>query len=176
MTRHRKIDTPANGIKQGNGDVNKSKSRPEPLKENKNKGPLRILMHNGALVAAKVSGDEHIKILNEGKLGENWVIKKKGIGSRPEAVGYADVEGIGIVRICIEITDGSFFRLASNTLREAGVSEDFVKKVGEIEIAMNAGEHDLVDELINGPLDPGPALGGIEDAFIRHRKKDKDSD
>jgi len=168
MRRQGKGERPENKEKKG-------KVNGKPLTDKmEKKGPLRVLMHGGAFVDARVSDGEYIKILDEGELGRKWKLKRKSLNSNPEAVGYADVKGMGTVKITIEITDCSFFRLASNTLREAGVSEDFVRKVGEIEVALKAGNHDLVDELCGLDLDPGPALGGIEGAFIR--KKDKDSE
>jgi len=149
-------------------------TKKKPLSEGiEKKGAVRHLIYNGAFLRCRITDSEYKEILEKGKLGEDFEIKRRGMVSNPVIIGKVKFEGMTDIEIELEISGDSF--RASNNLREAGVDEDVAIKVGQIEFALQAGNHELVDELIGlEDLDPGPALGGIEGAFTR--KKDKDSE
>lgn len=166
MSRQRKTSKPVKG-KSG------KKVNGEPLTDKMKENPVRTLIYNGAFFRDRTTDGEFGEILEKGKLGKDFEIKRRGMVSNPVIIGKVEFEGMKDIEIELEISGDSF--RASNTLREAGVDEDIAIKVGQIEFALQAGEHELVDELVGlGDLDPGPALGGIEGPFIENRKKDKE--
>jgi len=166
MTVQKKI-----GGSNGNSKKSNSKKK-KPLSEKiEKKGAVRTLIYNGAFFRDRITDGQYNELLEKGKLGEDFEIKRRGMVSNPVIIGKVEFEGINDIEIELEISGDSF--RASHILREAGVPEEVLIKVGQIEFALQAGEHELVDELCGLDLDPGPALGGIEGAFIRNRKKEK---
>jgi|GEM_PF-3361165 len=165
MTRQRKINGNANG-------ADKEKFKGDPLTGMmKEKDAVRFLIHKGALIDARITDSEFIDILNKGKLGDNWKIVKKSEFPQPRIIGIVDVEGMGSIKISMELSAGRFKEFIFGTLLRAGLPEEFVMKVAKVEKAMHDGDMLLVDKLCGLELyDVGPAMGGIEDAFIR--KKD----
>ena len=165
MRRHGKRDKPENG------NDKKEIKKAEPLTD-KMENPVRTLIYNGAFFRYRVTDEQYKELLEKGKLGENFKIKRRGLVSNPIISINVEFEGMKDVEVELKISGDSF--RASKILAEAGVPEEVVDKVGKIEFALQAGEHELVDELVGlGDLDPGPALGGIEEAFTR--KKDNNS-
>ena len=141
----------------------------EPLTDKMKEHPVRTLIYNGGFFKYRVTDEQYNKLLEKGKLGENFEIKRRGMVSNPVINIKVEFEEMKDIEIELEISGDSF--RASKTLAEAGVPEKIVEKVGQIEFALQAGAHELVDELVGlGDLDPGPALGGIEGAFTRKKE------
>lgn len=153
MTRQRKIDSSDN--KKENG-IRKA----EPLTDREN--PVRTLVYGGAFIKTRLTDSEFIDTLDKGEIGESWKINRDPVS---EVVGVVTVEGLGVLRISLEIGSTHCNNPASEVLRKAGVSEEIVEKVMEVEGEMEAGK--------TNDFCVGPALGGIEDAFIRKRKNEK---
>lgn len=155
MARQRKIDNSENNRKNGKDKIKKA----EPLTDREN--PVRTLVYGGAFIRTRLTDSEFIDTLKRGELGKSWKIKREPV---PEVVGIVNVEGLGILRISLEIGSAQSNKPASEVLSKAGVSEKTVEKVREIEGEIESGKTN--DFCI------GPALGGIEDAFIRKRKEE----
>ncbi len=150
-------------------DKTGGKVKAEPLTDKMKETPVRHLIYNGAFFRYRVTDEQFGEILEKGKLSEDFKIKRRGMVSNPLIIMNVEFEGMKDIEIELEISGDSF--RASKILAEAGVPKEIVGKVGEIEFALQAGAHELVDELVGVvDLDPGPALGGIEEAFIK--KKD----
>jgi len=169
MRKQRKIDRNTDG-------TGKEKFKGDPLTGvMREEDAVRFLIHKGAFLDARVTDSEFIDTLNKGKLGDNWRIVKKSEFSQPRVIGIVDVEGTGSVKISMELSAGRFKEFIFGTLLRAGLPEEFVMKVAKVEKAMHDGDILLVDKLCNFELyDVGPAMGGIEDAFIRKNKEEKE--
>ncbi len=165
MARQRKIDAQANGKPEGKS------IGAEPMTDRIEKAnPVRMLVMGGALTGSRLTDNEFIKLMNKGELKGGWGIRYKSIG--PVVTAEAVAEGLGTFKLELQITDCSYGRPASEKVREAGAPDEIVAKVVEIESALRSGNERLVERLTGlGDLDPGPALGGIENAFIEKEKK-----
>ena len=154
MTRQRKIDISDNKNKN---EIKKA----EPLTDKEN--PVRTLVYGGAFIKTRLTDSEFINTLDKGELGKSWKINRDPVS---EVVGVVTVEGLGVLRISLEIGSTHSDKPASEVLRKAGVSEDIVEKVREVEGEIESGK--------TNDFCVGPALGGIEDAFIRKRKEENE--
>ena len=163
MRRHGKRDKPENKGKE------EKKVNGEPLTDKMEKISVRQLLEKGAFTS-RVTDEQFGVIMREGEIEGELQIKREG--KKPVITGKVKAEGIEGVTIELEVCGILLGKDASEVLKEAGAPEELVRKIRYIESAMREGDYRLVDELVGlGDLDPGPALGGIENAFIK--KKDK---
>jgi len=156
--------------------IRKSKTEPNdkkrrPLSEELNKDAVRTLVYNGAIFRARLTDDQYKQILEKGKLGKDFEIKRRSMVSNPVIIAKVEFEGMKDIEIELEISGDSF--RASKTLATAGVPEDLVTKVGQIEFALKAGEHELVDDILGIKDEFDGFMGSIEGAIARAGKKDK---
>ena len=143
MSRKRRISGNANGADKG-------KFKGDPIYGRmEEKDAVRFLMHKGASIDAHLTDSELKGVLEKGKLGNNWKLIQKDEYSNPRVVGVVDAEGVGSVKISMELSAGRFEEFISGTLLRAGLPKDFVIKVAEVETAMHKGDVILVNELCN---------------------------
>ncbi len=143
MNRQRRISGNANGADKG-------KFRGDPITGRiEEKDAVRFLMRKGAFMDASIADSEFKSLLEKGKLGNDWKLIQKDEYSHPRVVGIVDAEGAGSVKISMELSDGRSREFIFGTLLRAGLPEEFVKKVAEVETAMHKGDIILVNKLCN---------------------------
>lgn len=142
----------------------------KPLVE-ENTNAVRTLIYNGAFFRYRATDEEYGEILEKGKLGKDFTIKRRGLVSNPVVIGKVEFQGMKDIEIELEIEGIMSSKPAHVTLEEAGVPEEIIDKVMKIEFALRKGAHELVDEFIGNEFDG--FMGSIEGALAKSGKKEK---